>query len=131
MNSLSWLDELSDYIKNKSFGLAAIRVLDYNGITFGIIEPYGYYIINYKSEIYLLRSANVSIKFRVQNEKVVASVVHTGQVNISYIDALFASPPAASSKLKKFVLYRDRNPRTYTAIKLINRCLDLRILSLA
>lgn len=122
-----WLAQLDEYVQNRSYGLAAIRVLDYNDITFGIIEPYGYYLMNYKSEIYLLRNKSVAIKFYVNNNSVATSIVNTGALNISYIDALFTNPPAASSRLRKFILFHDQQPRSYTAIQLINRCLDLRI----
>lgn len=124
----SWLDNLSNYIQDKSFGLAAIRVMDYNMATFGIIEPYGYYLINYNGAIYLMRESNVAIKFYVRDgTKVVTAIVQTGQLTIGYIDALFQHPPPSSSQLHKFVLYSDDNPRKYSAIQLINRCLDLRI----
>lgn len=128
--SLSWLADLGKYIETKSYGLAAIRVLDYNGVTFGIIEPYGYYLFNYKSEIYLLRDHNIAIKFYVLNKKVATSIVKTGQLNIGYIDSLFTYPPSSSSTIEKFILEHDNNPRLHSAIELINRCLDLRIFSL-
>ena len=128
--SLSWLTELGEYIKNKSFGLAAIRVIDYNNITFGIIEPYGYYLINYQSEIYLMRDANICIKFRIKNNTVTTSIVKTGRLDIPYIDALFSNPPESSSKITKFILNRDKNPRHHTAISLINKCLEMRIFHL-
>lgn len=125
--SLSWLSDIEKYIRNNSFGLAAIRVLEYNGATFGIIEPYGYYLINHKSEIYLMRSARVAIKFSVVNKTVATSIVQMGALNIGYIDALFVNPPVSSSKIEKFILFNDKFPRHYTAIQLINKCLDKRI----
>lgn len=129
-DGLSWLSQLAAYIKTKSYGLAAIRVLEYNGITFGIIEPYGYFVFNYRSEIFVLRESNVAIKFFVRDEKVVTSVSHTGQVSMAYIDTLFANPPGSSSKIEKFILWRDKYPRRHTIISLINKCLDLRIFHL-
>lgn len=125
--NMSWLNDLSRYIREKSYGLAAIRVIDYNNATFGIIEPYGYYLINYNSAIYLLRSANISIKFYVANDTVATAVVQTGQLNINFIDALFTNPPSSATKIEKFILFRDNFPRKYSAIALINRCLDLQI----
>ncbi|WBR61482.1 hypothetical protein [Drosophila suzukii associated hytrosavirus 1] len=130
MFSLTWLQEILTYIKTNSFGLPAIRVLEYDGATFGIIEPYGYYVVNYNSEIYLMRDANTSIKFYVQNDTVVTAIVHTGHVSIGYIDALFVNPPSSSSKITKFILYEDKTPRHHSAIQLINRCLDMRILQI-
>lgn len=127
---LSWLSDLAEYIQTKSYGLAAIRVFDYNNVTFGIIEPYGYYLFNYNSEIYLLRDHNIAIKFYVINKKVATSIVKTGQLNIGYIDLLFKYPPASTSTIEKFILVHDNNPRHHSAISLINRCLDLRIFSL-
>lgn len=128
-SALSWLNDIEHYIHEKSFGLAAIRVFDYNGATFGLIEPYGYYLVNYNKSIYLMRDASIAVKFSVQNETVVTAVVQTGQLTVGYIDALFVSPPASSSKLTKFILFKDDQPRKYSAITLINRCLDLRILT--
>lgn len=74
-----------------------------------------------------MRDVNIAIKFYVKNATVVTSVVQTGQLSIGYIDALFSSPPESSSKICKFVLFRDDNPRKYSAIALINRCLDMQI----
>lgn len=128
--SLAWLAALGEYIKTKSFGLSAIRVLDYNNITFGIIEPYGYYVVNYNSEIYLMRDANICIKFRIKNETVTTSIVRTGRLDVGYIDALFSNPPESSSKIEKFILTYEKTPRHHTAISLINKCLDMRILHL-
>lgn len=124
---LHWLVELGNYIKNNSFGLASIRVLEYNNVTFGIIDPYGYYVINYNSEIYLLRDKNISIKFQVKDDKVTTAIVNTGRISIGYIDSLFMNPPVSSSKITKFVLFHNEMPRKYTAIQLINKCLDMRI----
>lgn len=126
----NWLDDLNVYIKENSYGLAAIRVVEYNNATYGIIEPYGYYIINYKSEIFLMRASNVAIKFFVRNDVVVTSITYTGEITIGFVDALFLNPPSSSSKIQKFVLFHDRNPRHYSAIQLINKCLDMRILHL-
>lgn len=128
--SLGWLVDIGEYIKNKSYGIAAIRVLDYNNITFGIIEPYGYYLINYNSEIYLMRDVNICIKFRVKNKTVTTSIIKTGRLNIAYIDSLFSYPPVSSSKIEKFILTRDKNPHKHTAISLINKCLDMCIFHL-
>lgn len=123
----SWLDDLGRYILEKSYGLAAVRVMDYNEATFGIIEPYGYYIVNYSSEIYLLRSSNVAIKFFVRDNIVATSITKMGQINIGFIDAIFMNPPSSSTRIEKFILFRDNYPRKYTAIQLINKCLDMRI----
>lgn len=126
--SLAWLRDISDFIRENSYGLAAIRVFEHNDATYGIIEPYGYYIINYRSAIYLMRSQRMSIKFFVKNDVVATAVVETGSITISYLDSLFKNPPLAATKLQKFILFRDKFPRHYTAIALINRCLDMRIL---
>lgn len=128
--SLSWLTNLRDFIANNSFGRASIRVVEYNGATFGIIDPYGYYVVNYKSEIFLMRDKNISIKFAVKEDRVTTSAVNTGKIDIGYIDALFASPPPSSSQMVKFVLFEDSMPRKYTAIQLINRCLDMCIFNI-
>lgn len=129
--SLWWLHALGTYVREKSFGLAAIRVLECDNITFGIIEPYGYYIVNFDSEIYLMRGANVAIKFFVRDDRVATAVAQLGyKFSIGYIDAVFQSPPSNSSKISKFILFHDDMPRHHTAISLINRCLDMRILYL-
>lgn len=127
VNMSSWLNDLSRYIRQKSYGLATIRVMEYNGITFGIIEPYGYYIINNLDQIYLFRGSNIAIKFFVQNNNVATSVVDMYHFNIGYIDALFTNPPPSSTLIENFVLFRDNFPRKYTAISLINKCIDLQI----
>lgn len=125
--SLAWLRDIADYIREHSYGLAAIRVFEYNQATYGIIEPYGYYVINYKSAIYLMRSERMCIKFFVKNDVVATSIVETGSITIGYMDSLFKNPPLAATKLQKFILFHDKYPRHYTAIALINKCLDLRI----
>lgn len=122
---LNWLSELKNFITTNSFGLASIRVLDFNNITFGIIDPYGYYLFNFDSELYLFRDSNVAIKFKVIKDSVVTSLIQTSTISIGYIDNLFNNPPQSSSKLVKFVLFYDKMPQKYTAIELINRCLDL------
>lgn len=126
----NWLHDISEYIKINSYGLATIRVIDFNGITFGIIDPYGYYIMNYKSEIYLLRDHNIAFRFSAKKEEVILTIENTGLLSFNYIDTLFANPPISASKLKKFILFRDANPRKYTAIALINKCIDLQILEI-
>lgn len=130
MFELAWLRSLSEFLRNRSFGLAAIRVLDYGDTTYGIIDPYGYYVVNYKSEIYLLRDLNVAIKFFIKNKTVATSIVHS-LYTVGLIDSLFSNPPSSSSKITKFILFTDNQPRRYTAIQLINRCLDLRVLDLS
>lgn len=126
-----WLADISQYIREKSYGLAAIKVMEYDGATFGIIEPYGYYVVNYQSAIYLLRDANIAIKFYVRNEVVATAIVHTSlQITAGYIDTLFAYPPASASRIEKFILFKDAMPRRYSAIQLINRCLDMQIFHL-
>lgn len=129
---LRWLVKLGEYIKEKSFGLTAIRVFDYNDVTFGIIEPYGYYVINTKNDIYLLRDVNLAIKFYIRDGKTVTSLVDLNNTNLTfgYIDNLFLNLPATASRVQKIILYNSDMPQYYTAIDLINRCLDLRILSL-
>lgn len=127
--TLPWLLELAEYIKTKSFGLAAIRVLEYNNITFGIIEPYGYYLFNYKSQIYLMRDLNICIKFYVKDDTVVTAVKKT-HLTITYIDSLFTHPPDSATKIKKFILVKDDTPHYHTVIYLINKCLDMRIFHL-
>lgn len=130
MSVVQWLNDLNDYIRSNSYGLASIRVLDFNNATFGIIDPYGYYIVNVDSAIYLLRDNHTLIKFQATDGTVTTSLVNSSRLTVGYIDNLFLNPPPTTSQLVKFVLFRDKMPRRYTAIELINRCLDLRILSI-
>lgn len=127
---LSWLVDIADYIKNNSYGLPAVRVLEYNGITFGIVEPYGYYILNYNSSLFLLRDKNTAIKFYVLKDTVFTSIEQTGRITQTYIDFLFQNPPKSASIIEKFILFRDENPRKHTVINIINKCLDLQIFEL-
>lgn len=127
---LALLRSLVAFVRSNSFGLAAARVLEYDGARFAVIEPYGYYVINYGRVLYLLRDANVAIKFYVQNGSVVTALASTGRVSAGYVDALFAYPPASASQVAKFVLFRDSEPRHHSAISLLNRCLELGIFEL-
>lgn len=130
MSGLLWLEDLVQYIRSQSYGQAAIRVMDHKGITYGIIEPYGYYVINYKANIFLIREKNIAIRFFVRDERVVTSLINTNYITMEYIDALFDNPPISSSKIVKFVLFKDDYPKKYSVIHLINRCINLRIFEL-
>lgn len=125
----SWLVDMERYIRDQSYGPAAIRVMEYNGVTFGIIDPYGYYVVNRDGDVYLLRDRNVAIRFFVAKDQVSTAVVHLNE-SVGFIDALFANPPPSASQLEKFILFPNSNPKRYTAIQLINKCLDKGILSL-
>ncbi|ACD03463.1 hypothetical protein MdSGHV004 [Musca domestica salivary gland hypertrophy virus] len=127
----SWLVDMQRYVRDNSYGPPAIRVLQLHGITYGIIDPYGYYVMNDSDSIYLLRDRNIAIKFSVRDGNVVTSIVHlVDGATMGFIDGLMTNPPSSATRIEKYVLYTSTMPQRYSVIELLNRCLDMGILGL-